>query len=134
MKKFTMLIVSLCVLSATFTATLIQAAGLHYPGEVRITESGTRQIMLAEMSVRYNDSASSSWVQAWGAPPYWVRFDGDDGSNEFSCYVKSSHQYYKDAIDIQNALSSGGQLFVAKQKNSTNCESFSLSNYSYYLD
>lgn len=125
-----------CIAALLLTTFEASAAGLSYDGNVQVYESGTRQYMQANMSVRHNTTiAGNPYVLINGYAGSSVTFAGRDSANEyFSCYVTSSSPLYAEAIDAKNNFNNGARLYIYKQQDSSNCEGFSLGNYSYYLD
>ena len=118
------------------TPGLAFAAGFSLDGRVEVFESGTRQYMQANMSVRHNTTIGGSpYVLANGYANSSVTFAGRDADNEyFSCYVPVSSTLHTAAVEVKNNMTNGGRLYIYKQKTSSVCENFSLGNYSHYLD
>lgn len=125
-----------CIAALLLTTFEASAAGLSYDGIVQVYESGTRQYMQANMNVRHNTSiAGSPYVLINGYAGSSVTFAGRDSENEyFSCYVSTSSPLYTEAVDAKNNFNNGARLYIYKQQSSSDCEGFSLGNYSYYLD
>ena len=104
------------------------------PGNVQVWTSGTRQYMQATMNVRFNTAlAGAPYMLANGSVNSSVTFAGRDSNYVyFSCSVSTSSPFYAAAVDAKNNLTNGGRLYIYKQVGSSDCESFSLGNYSYY--
>lgn len=130
------IVLSACIAALLLTAFEASAAGYSVRGNVYVTQSGTRQYMHANMSVRHNTTASGSpYALINGYASSSVTFAGRDGDGEyFSCYVPPSSPIYAEAVDAKNNFNNGSRLYIYKQQNSSECENFSLGNYSYYLD
>jgi hypothetical protein len=128
--------VTTCLAIILLSTGMASAAGLSYSGNVQVFESGTRQYMQANMSVRHNTTAAGSpYVLINGYANSSVTFAGRDGNNTyFSCYVPTTSPLYTAAVDAKNNFNNGARLYIYKQLNSSECESFSLGNYSYFLD
>jgi hypothetical protein len=128
--------VTTCLAILLLSAGSASAAGLSYSGSVQVFESGTRQYMQANMSVRHNTTAAGSpYVLINGYANSSISFAGRDGDNTyFSCYVPTTSPLHAAAVDAKNNFNNGSRLYIYKQTSSSECENFSLGNYSYYLD
>jgi len=112
------------------------SAGYHLSGNVDVFTSGDRQYMQATMNVRYNTTAAGSpyaLVNGYANSSITIAGRDSDGTY-FSCYVSPASNLYSAALDVKNNLQDGSRLYVYKQTTSSDCENFSLGQYSYFIE
>ena len=123
------------ILALIVFAPILVQAGLSTKGYVKITENRTRATMRATMNVRHNaDAPGSPYVQVYGSPGGSITISGRDDKLSFACNVLTSSPNYEEAVSLKNNFKNGSDLYVVRRTNSTNCESFTLTNRSYYMD